>query len=100
MAEESFTVDDGRLRLVELRAEELAVLEEYYTATGAVRDVDDGAFAWRAVVERPPVELPHHLRATALGRRTLITGDQEITLWRLVAGRDDTLVVLTIEGSR
>ena len=34
-----------------------------------------------------------------LGQRTLVAGEEEIELWRLVAGRDDSLVVLTVEGS-
>lgn len=99
MAEERFTVDGGRLRLLELRADELAVLEEYYTASGATRVGGGAAFAWRAPVERPAVDLPHHVRATALGQRVLVVSGEEIRLWKLVEGRDDTLIVLTVETS-
>ena len=99
MAEERFTVVDGHLDLLALRANELAVLEEYYTATGAVREGPGAAFAWGVEVERPRVDLPLHVRATMLGQRTLVAGEEEIELWRLVAGRDDSLVVLTVEGS-
>ncbi|MBA2266299.1 MAG: hypothetical protein H0W17_07905 [Chloroflexi bacterium] len=98
VAEEHFVVEGDHLELVELRADELAVLEEYYTAVGGVRD-GSGNRTWRIAVERPPIELPLRIQATALGERTLLTAQGEIALWRLVAGRDDTLVVLTIEGS-
>ena len=99
-AEERFAVDDGRLRLVELRAEELAVLEEYYSAVGAVRTSGDSTLGWQIAVERPPIELPLRVRATELGRRTLVVGDRVIALWALVAGRDESLVVLSVEESR
>jgi len=96
-AEEHFAVDDGRLLLVELRAEELAVLEEYYSAVGALRTSGDSTLGWRIAVERPPIELPLRVRATELGRRTLVVGDRVIALWELVAGRADSLVVLSVE---
>ena len=99
-AEEWFRVDGERLILERLAADELAVLEEYYSAFGAVDAGTDGDARWTVAVERPPIALPHSLRATALGRRTLIVGDTEIELWRLVAGRDETLVVLSVEGTR
>jgi len=99
-AEEHFAVDDGSLRLVELRAEELAVLEEYYTAVGASRASDDSALEWRVAVERPPIELPLRVRATELGRRTVVVGDEAIALWALVAGRDESLVLLSVEEAR
>ncbi|MBA2633086.1 MAG: hypothetical protein H0U86_08825 [Chloroflexi bacterium] len=96
-AEERFRVTDDHLEIVELRAQELAVLEEYYTAVGAVEN-PASSLRWRITVDRPPVALPLRVQATALGERTLVTADAEIALWRLVAGRDDTVVVLTIEG--
>lgn len=99
IAEERFEVSGDHLRLVELRAEELAVLEEYYTAVGAIRAASNSSLTWRIAVERPPIELPLRVQATALGERTLMAAGTEIALWRLVAGRDDTLVILTIEGS-
>ena len=95
LAEEHFLVDGDHLRLVELRAEELAVLEEYYTALGASRSPP--LSEWRVAVERPPVALPLRIQATELGQRTLLTEAGEIELWRLVAGRDDTLVILSVE---
>jgi len=96
IAEEHFQVEADHLDLVELRAEELAVLEEYYTAVGGVRDGSDRSM-WSVEVERPPIELPLRIQATALGERTLLTSEEEVSLWRLVADRDDTLVVLSIE---
>jgi len=99
VAEEHFAVADGRLRLVELRAEELAVLEEYYAAFGAQPASGDSKMTWVVEVERAPIGLPLHVRATELGQRTLLAEDDEIALWQLVAGRDDSLVVLSVEGS-
>jgi hypothetical protein len=95
MAEEHFRVAGDHLRLVELRAEELAVLEEYYTALGASRSPPLGE--WRIAVERPPIALPLRVQATELGQRTLLTEAGEIELWRLVAGGDDTVVILSVE---
>lgn len=97
IAEERFRVSGDRLKIVELRAEELAVLEEYYTAVGATEE-PDSSLTWRIAVERPPIALPLRVQATALGERTLMAAETEIALWHLVAGRDDTIVVLTIEG--
>ena len=53
IAEEQFEIDGGRLHVVELRAEELAVLEEYYTAVGATRSGPSSDLTWRIGVERP-----------------------------------------------
>ncbi|MDQ4034596.1 MAG: hypothetical protein M3153_01595 [Chloroflexota bacterium] len=97
IAEERFRVDGDRLRLVELRAEELAVLEEYYTATAADRTSSGSSLEWRVVVERPPIPLPHRVQATALGQRSLVTERVDIPLWKLVEDRDDTLVILSVE---
>jgi hypothetical protein len=102
IAEEHFRVSGNELELLSLGAEELAVLEEYYGAFGAERDGDvgHGERAWSVGVERPPVALPLRIQATALGERTLLIGGREISLSQLVAGRDDTVVVLSIEGDR
>jgi hypothetical protein len=99
LAEEQFRVDGDHLRLVELRADELAVLEEYYTATGASRASSGAGRAWNVAVERPPIPLPHRVQATALGERTLIADGAEVSLWQLVQDRDDTLVVLSVEAT-
>jgi len=100
IAEEWFRVEGDAVILERLAADELAVLEEYYTATGAVRAGPGRDRRWVVPVERPPIELPLRVRATKLGERTLLGGGVELPLWRLVATRDDTLVVLSIEGSR
>jgi len=97
LAEERFQVQDGRLRLVELGADELAVLEEYSTAVGAERTEPGSTRAWRIRVDRPPIDLPLHVQATNLGRRTLLVDGREIALWQLVAGRDDTSITLDVE---
>ena len=99
IAEEQFRVEGDHLRLVELRADELAVLEEYYTATGAVRASSGSGRAWSVAVERPPIPLPHRVQATALGERTLIMDGAEVSLWQLVEGRDDTVVILSLEAT-
>jgi hypothetical protein len=99
LAEEQFRIEGDHLRLVALRAEELAVLEEYYAATGALRASSGSGLTWRIAVERPAIRLPHRVQATALGKRTLVTANAEIELWRLVQDRDDTLVILSIEES-
>ena len=99
IAQERFEVVGSQLRLVSLEAQEPAVLEEYYGAFGAERDASGSDLAWSVAVERPPISLPLRVQATRLGERTLVTHDGPVPLWRLVAGRDDTLVILTIEGA-
>jgi hypothetical protein len=98
LAEEHFHVSGRMLDLVALSAEEPAVLEEYYGAFGASRDDTAGDLAWSVAVERPLFTLPLRIQATALGERTLLVDGDEIPLWQLVAGRDDTVVVLTLEN--
>jgi hypothetical protein len=101
IAEEHFRVSGDKLELASLSAEELAVLEEYYGAFGAVRDAaGDAGLAWTVRVERPAVALPLRIQATALGERTLLVDGREIALWRLVAGKDETVVVLGLEDDR
>lgn len=95
LAEEHFGVAGNKLELHALGAEELAVLEEYYGAFGATPE--NAEMPWRVSVERAPVALPLRIQATALGERTLIVGAHEVSLWRLVAGRDDTIVILNVE---
>ena len=99
IAEEWFRVDGDRLILQRLAADELAVLEEYYVAVGAVGAGPEADRRWSVAAERLPVDLPLHVRATALGERTLLSGGTELALWRLVAASDDSLVVLFVEGS-
>jgi hypothetical protein len=99
IAEEWYSVDGDRLQLEHLAADELAVLEEYSMAFGAVRTGPGADRRWEVAVERPPIDLPLSVRATALGERTLLSAGAELALWRLVSPGPDTLVVLTIEPS-
>jgi hypothetical protein len=98
LAEERFVVgDDGRFRLVELAADQLAVLEEYYAVTRpAVRTPPGGRRAWSAPPARPLVLEELRVAATDLGRRTLLVDDRSLALWRLVDA--DPTVILTVEG--
>ncbi|MBA3850761.1 MAG: hypothetical protein H0X59_00110 [Chloroflexi bacterium] len=95
-AEERFVImGDGRFRLDELVAEQVAVLEEYYAVSEGPTRAAPGS--WRA----PPaytLELDRlTVAATDLGRRTLLVeGHRPLALWRLV---DDAApsVHLTVE---
>jgi hypothetical protein len=84
-AQERFVVmDDGRLRLTELRAEQLAVLEEYYAIATPAR-----AVGGRLGLAADPAHVPEigalQVAATDRGARTLIVaGLEPIELWRFV----------------
>jgi hypothetical protein len=97
LAQEHYRVIGDHLELVGLEADELAVLEEYSNAYGAVRDAPGAALRWSVAVDRPPVALPLSIRATELGERTLIVDGRATPLWQLIAGRDDSLVILSVE---
>jgi hypothetical protein len=87
LAEERFSVDaDGRIRLVDLSADELAVLEEYYAIDEpAERQSDLAARAWRAEPARDVIVESLVVAATDLGRRTLLVENAApLELWRLV----------------
>jgi hypothetical protein len=100
LAEERFVVAaQGQLRLVELAADQLAVLEEYYAVTEpAMRAPRGSRRAWVATPART-VELPElTIAATDLGERTLLVpGRSPLPLWRLVEA--DPTVVLQVEGA-
>lgn len=86
-AEERFTIlEDGRIHLVGLAADEVAVLGEYYGAREP-RPADDGAaFRWEAAPAHPVTIERLLLAATDLGERALIVdGHPPVDLWRLVA---------------
>lgn len=100
LAEERFVVaEGGRLRLVGLAADELAVLEEYYAVTSpAVRAGPGSRRVWSAPPASPVVLEELRIAATDLGRRTvLVGGHPPLPLWRLVEA--DPTVVLTVEGA-
>ena len=102
LAEERFRVDAaGRLVLVELAADEVAVLGEYYEVADRPRQASPpDVRAWVA----PPsaqvalTELP--LVATRHGDRTLVVdGQRPLALWILTGGAGDSLV-FTAEQAR
>jgi hypothetical protein len=100
VAEERYRVhDDGRFGLVELAADQLAVLEEYYAVPGPVRPAPDGdRRGWVAQPRGHPVFSELAIAATALGERTLhVPGHAPIPLPPLV--NEEVTVVLEIEGS-
>ena len=99
LAEERFAAGDGgRFRLVELAADQLAVLEEYYEVTApAERTAAGSGRAWSAPPARPVVLDELRIAATDLGRRTLLAGDTSVPLWPLVDA--DPTVVLAVEGA-
>lgn len=99
LVEERYESDGARLRLVELAADEPAVLEEYYAAFGATSAEPGSARAWQVAVERPPIPLPLHVQATSLGERTLLANGRVVSLWELFAGRGDTSATLSVEDS-
>lgn len=85
IAEERFEATaDGRLRLVGLGAEQLAVLEEYYAIDTPARRVA-GSLGWSADPAHVPVIETLRIAATDRGERTLhVAGQPPIELWRLV----------------
>jgi hypothetical protein len=101
LAEERFVVtEEGRMSLVELAADEAAVLEEYYSAADRPRtDTASDPLRWRA---QPATgltlqELP--LAATRHGLRTLIVdGRGPVPLWQ-VAGDGGPTLVLEVEAA-
>lgn len=103
LAEERYEVrPDGRFAVVELAADEVAVLEEYYMApTPPWRAPVGDRRAWlaRPDAARPAVFEVLNIAATDLGQRTLhVPGVEPVPLWQLV--EDVPTVVLTIEESR
>jgi hypothetical protein len=84
VAEERFVAAGGMLKLQELAARQLAVLEEYYAVTE--RPTRDVRGWWHAP---PAYELELQsltVAATDLGRRTLrVAGHGPVELWRLVS---------------
>lgn len=97
IAEERFQVAaDGQLRLVELAADQAAVLDEYYSVGAAPRAAGpDDPRLWRAPPATPLSLDELALAATPLGERALIIdGREPIPLWPLVVPSDPTLVLV------
>jgi hypothetical protein len=85
-AEERFAIlDDGRIHLVALAADEVAVLGEYYAARDARPAAKGDVFRWEASPTHGVVIERLLVAATDLGERTLVVdGRAAIALWRLV----------------
>ena len=101
LAEERYRVlPDGRFELVELAADQVAVLEEYYAVPGAPRPAPPGdrrAHVAEPDPARPAVFDVQNIAATDLGERTLHTpGTDPVPIWRLLT-REDPTVLLEIE---
>ena len=101
LAEERYRVlPDGRFALVELAADQVAVLEEYYAVPGAPRPAPPGDRRGHVAEPdpaRPAVFDVLNIAATDLGERTLyVPGAAPVPIWRLVTGEDPT-VLLEIE---
>jgi hypothetical protein len=87
----------GRFRLVEVAADQRAVLEEYYALPGPRRSGAGDRRTWVSDPARPAVFRELNIAATDLGERTLhVPGHRPVRLWRLVDD-DDPVVVLDIE---
>jgi hypothetical protein len=101
LAEERYRVhEDGRFELVEIAAEQLAVLEEYYQVPGAPRPAPSGdrlAYVVEPDPARPAVFHQLNIAATDLGERTLwVPGHPAVPVWQRVVS-DDPTVLLDIE---
>ena len=101
LAEERYRVHpDGRFELVELAAEQVAVLEEYYAVPGAPRPAPPGDrldFVVEPDPNRPAVFHDLRIAATDLGERTLfVPGADPVLIWQRVVS-DDPTVILDIE---
>jgi hypothetical protein len=102
LAEERYWVTDGgRFRLVELAADQLAVLEEYYAVPGPVqRAPESDRRDFVAGPARAAEFAALAVAATALGERTLhVPGQAPVPLPPLAPAADPT-VVLAVEEAR
>lgn len=102
LAEERYHVSpDGRFEVVELAADQLAVLEEYYAVPGAPRPAPAGdrrSYVAEPDPARPAVFDVLRIAATDLGERTLLVpGQPPVPLWQLVD--EDVTVIVEIEES-
>jgi hypothetical protein len=98
LAEERFQVSpDGRIVLVELAADEAAVLDEYYEADRPQPTDADDARRWRATPLSPPTLEELVVAASEHGRRTVVVGGAEIPLWQLAP---DGASAVTLEAER
>ena len=101
LAEERYRVrPDGRFELVEIAADQVAVLEEYYQVPGAPQPAPPGDRRNYVVPPdpaRPAVFDQLNIAATDLGERTLwVPGSPAVPVWQRVVG-DNPTVLLDIE---
>lgn len=101
LAEERYVVlPDGRYRLVQIAADQLAVLEEYYAVPEPPRHAEPSdRRTWVVPPDssRPAIFEELSIAATDLGQRTLhVPGSPPLALWRLVED-NHPFVVLAIE---
>lgn len=101
LAEERYVVlPDGRYRLVQIAADQLAVLEEYYGVPGPpshAGPADRRSWVVPPDPAHPAVFEELSIAATDLGQRTLhVPGSPPVALWRLVED-NHPFVVLAIE---
>ena len=98
LAEEHYRVGpDGRFRVVQLAADQLAVLEEYYAVPGPPRPAPPShRRVWVAEPARSGVFDELSIAATELGERTLHVPGREPVPLPPLAG-PDPIVVLTVE---
>lgn len=94
LAEEHYVVDaSGRIELVGLAADELAVLEEYYAIERPAWRAEAGAA--RTWVAHPAREVTIEtliVAGTGLGQRTLLVdGAEPLALWQLVEDRSPSI---------
>jgi hypothetical protein len=102
LAEERFAVaGDGRLRLVDLAADQAAVLDEYYAVGEPPRPADAGdPRRWRAPPAAALSLAELALAATEHGQRTLlIDGQKPVPLWALADRSDPTLILVAEPAS-
>lgn len=97
LAEERFEVmPDGSIRLVELAAEQLAVLEEYYAIDEAAQWTATGW--WTATPAHVPELKTLTVAATDRGERTLLVdGRPPLDLRRLVDDRAPSIVLVPVD---
>ncbi|MGH2427475.1 MAG: hypothetical protein ACRDGV_01120 [Candidatus Limnocylindria bacterium] len=96
LAEERFMVGaDGRMELVMLAADEVAVLEEYYAVDGApMPAAASDSRRWRAAPARAVALHELTIAATDLGERTLLVpGQPSVRLWQLVGDGNPSVIV-------
>jgi hypothetical protein len=101
-AEERFAArGDESFALVELAADRVAVLEEYYGVDGrpvASGEGERSAPRYRYRVRSPPEFRELRVFATELGQRTLVVGSTRAELSRLVP--DGDVVVIAVESRK